>query len=88
MNYDCRKYPMVWKRVNRTGYFFTAEIPCRILEIGQKRVKIAALLAKGGEKETSVKKENLRHEPCECFAECRALELFERRQKIAQGLQA
>lgn len=88
MNYDHDKYPMVWRKVSTRGYCFTAEIPCRILEIGQKRVKISALLAKGGEKETFVKKENLRHDPCHCFGECRALELFERRQKAAQGQQA
>ena len=73
MNYDEEKYPMIWKRVGRSGYCFTARIPCRILKIG-KRIKIAALLMDGKERNHFVPPESLRHSPCHCFGECRALE--------------
>jgi hypothetical protein len=74
MDYDQDKYPMIWKRVSRAGYCFTYRIPCRPIRKTGKRVTIAALLAKGGERIHHVKPESLEHSPCECFGECRALE--------------
>ena len=79
MEYDYEKYPMIWKRVSKKGYCFTARIPCRMIERVGKRIRIAALLAAGGEKMTVVKQENLVHDPCHCFAECRAFERLDRK---------
>lgn len=74
MQYDEEKYPMIWLRPNRRGFCFTASIPCRMLERSGKRIKIAALLVGGGEKERLVDQTDLRHVPCRCFSECRAFE--------------
>lgn len=74
MNYDEQKYPMIWNRANTRGYCFTARIPCRVLKVAGKRIEIAALLVGGAERIHRVKEENLKHQPCHCFAECRALE--------------
>jgi len=80
VEYDEEKYPMIWNRVSRKGYCFTAKIPCRVLQVG-KRIKIAALLVDGRERNHFVEPESLKHSPCHCFAQCRALELSGRRQK-------
>lgn len=74
MKYDEKKYPMIWKRATNRGYCFTARIPCRAIERVGKRIQIAALLVDGSERLHMVKEENLEHSPCECFANCRALE--------------
>lgn len=74
MEYDHTKYPMIWKRVSRQGYCFTARIPCRIVGRTSKRIKIAALLVNGAEKNHLVEREILEHSPCECFAQCRAID--------------
>ena len=76
MTYNEKKYPMVWMRTSRRGYCFTANIPCRILEIRGKRVRIAALLVDGLERNHLVEERSLKHSPCHCFAECRALDKF------------
>lgn len=74
MKYDENKYPMIWKRTSSRGYCFTARIPCRAIERVGKRIRIAALLIDGSERLHLVKEESLEHYPCQCFAECRALE--------------
>ena len=78
MNYDEKKYPMIWKRTSNRGYCFTARIPCRVIKMDGKRVEIAALLIGGAERIHRVKEENLVHDPCMCFAHCRALEKFKK----------
>lgn len=80
MEYDYEKYPMIWKRKSKRGYCFTAMIPCRVLSVG-KRIEIAALLVGGKERIHRVPREVLKHDPCHCFGECRALERFEKKQK-------
>jgi len=75
MEYDEKKHPMIWKRKSTRGYCFTAEIPCRILEM-KKKVKIAALLVDGRERNHWVEEESLRHSPCMCFGRCKALDRF------------
>lgn len=74
MDYDEKKYPMIWKRVSRQGYHFTARIPCRVLSRIRTRFRIAALLVDGSELQHIVKAESLEHDPCLCFSRCRALE--------------
>lgn len=76
MKYDYEKYPMIWKRTSRKGYCFTARIPCRVLEMRGSRVRIAALLVSGLERNHLVDETSLQHDPCHCFAECRALDKF------------
>lgn len=76
MNYDFEKYPMIWNRKSTKGYCFTARIPCRVLEMRGSRVRIAALLVDGRERNHLVEETSLQHDPCHCFAECRALEKF------------
>lgn len=78
MKYDENKYPMIWERASTRGYCFTARIPCRVIRMAGKRVEIAALLVNGNERIHRVKEENLRHDPCHCFAHCRALEPFKK----------
>ncbi len=75
MNYDEKKYGWIWKRVSRHGYCFTYRIPCRILGSTGKRIKIAALLVDGSERNHTIERANLEHNPCQCFGECRGLEL-------------
>lgn len=65
---------MIWKRTAYRGYCFTARIPCRALGRVGKRIRIAALLCDGSERIHLVKEESLEHDPCQCFARCRALE--------------
>jgi hypothetical protein len=74
MNDDLRmKYDMRWQRPDRT-YQCVSSIPCRLVAKIGERVRIAALLKNGKEREHVVRQKNLRHDPCMCFAECRALE--------------
>lgn len=83
--YDEKKYPMIWKKVSRRGYCFTARIPCRIIERTGKRIRIAALLAMGGEKITVVDQKSLEHDPCHCFSECRAFERLDKKAAAIPG---
>lgn len=85
MKYDEVKYPWLWKRANTSGYCFTAMIPCRVLKMAGKRVEIAALLVSGAERIHKVKEENLEHQPCYCFGECRGLEKFKRELPVGKG---
>jgi hypothetical protein len=78
MNYDQTKYPMIWKRTSSRGYCFTAHIPCRMIRRAGKKILIAASLVNGKERIHRVNPESLKHEPCECFGECRALEYLDR----------
>lgn len=73
MNYDQEKYPMIWKRTTSKGYCFTARIPCRMIRNTGKRIEIAALLIGGKERIHRVEPSSLVHDPCHCFAECKAI---------------
>ena len=74
MNNELRmKYDMRWERPDRT-YQCVNSIPCRLVAKVGEKVRIAALLKSGHEREHIVKQESLRHDPCHCFGECRALE--------------
>ena len=75
MNYDQDKYGMVWVREDR-AYHFEHRIPCRVIRRQGKRIRIAALLRNGSEREHLVSPEKLVHSPCHCFSGCRALERF------------
>lgn len=77
MDYDHKKYPMIWKRTLRTGYCFTAKIPCRMIRWIGKKIEIAALLMNGRERIHQVKPDDLFHEHCSCFGKCREIERIE-----------
>lgn len=72
MEYDEEKYDMTWRRVDNT-YQFTHRIPCRVIGTTTKRIRIAALLRNGKERNHLVEVESLVHDPCWCFAECRVI---------------
>lgn len=73
MDYDQDKYGMLWEREDR-AYHFLHRIPCRVIRKIGKKVRIAALLRNGKEREHLVTPEKLRHSPCHCFNECRVEE--------------
>ena len=85
MKYDEEKYPWIWKRTTRSGYCFTARIPCRVVGILKKKIEIAASLKDGTERIHQVNPESLEHCPCRCFAQCRGLESEERRLAMARA---
>jgi hypothetical protein len=71
------KYDMRWIRKDRI-YHCVSEVPCRIIAMVGKDFQILALHRDGSESSHTVARESLKHEPCHCFAECRAFERFEK----------
>lgn len=83
MNYDQTKYPMIWKRTSSTGYCFTAHIPCRMIRKLGKKIEIAASLIGGKERIHRVDPKSLKHDPCSCFSECKAIDKLDAPKYVA-----
>lgn len=56
---ELETYTHWWRKTFRGGYGYCEYVPCRILAAGKKRIRIAAQLRNGGEKEILVSPLNL-----------------------------